>query len=76
MSPVLDDLALEPGEPTLAELVAVPGRLVVDRTHVEVFVALDAVDLAVRRRALDADPGWVPSLGRVVRFHFVEPAAP
>lgn len=76
MSPALDDLALEPGEPTLAELVAVPGRLVVDRTHVEVFVALDAVDLAVRRRALDADPGWVPSLGRVIRFHFVEPAAP
>ena len=69
---MLDDLALTPEEPTLAELVAVPGRLVVDRTHAEVVLALDAVDLAVRRRALDADPGWVPSLGRVIRFHFVD----
>lgn len=43
-------------------------------THLDVLFALDQADLAVRRLGLDADPGWVPWLGRIVSLHFV-PAA-
>lgn len=41
-------------------------------THTDVVLPLSAIDLAIRRLALDVDPGWVPWLGRVVRFHYVE----
>jgi hypothetical protein len=33
---------------------------------------MERVDLDVRRAGLDRDPGWVPWLGRCVRFEFVE----
>ena len=31
---------------------------------------LDQIDIAVRLAGLDANPGWVPALGRVVTFSF------
>jgi hypothetical protein len=31
---------------------------------------MDQVDIAVRLAGLDANPGWVPSLGRVVTFYY------
>jgi hypothetical protein len=42
-------------------------------THLDVIFSFDQVDLSVRRLGLDADPGWVPWLGRIVNLHF-EPA--
>jgi hypothetical protein len=51
-----------------------PGRIVVSRTHVDIVLTLDQIDLAVRVCGLDQDPGWVPHLGRVVLFHFGDPA--
>jgi hypothetical protein len=30
------------------------------------------VDMTVRRAGLDLDPGWVPWLGRVVQFHYLD----
>lgn len=68
---VVTELDLGPDEPPLGELLLVAGRIRVDHTGVDLYVPLDSVHLSVRRRALDADPGWVPALGRVVRFHFV-----
>lgn len=50
-----------------------PGRVLVSRTHVDVVLTLDQIDLAVRACGLDQDPGWVPHLGRVVLFHFEDP---
>lgn len=47
-----------------------PGEILVSRTHVDVVLDLDRIDLAARSAGLDQDPGWVPSLGRVVLFHF------
>jgi hypothetical protein len=47
------------------------GRLVTTRTHVDLYMPLDSIDLNVRRAALDVDPGWVPHLGKVLRFHYV-----
>jgi hypothetical protein len=49
-----------------------PGAIVVTRTHVDVLFRYNQVDLAVRRAGLDIDPGWVPWLGRVVQFHYMD----
>uniref|UniRef100_A0A832A2R6 Uncharacterized protein n=1 Tax=Desulfacinum infernum TaxID=35837 RepID=A0A832A2R6_9BACT len=57
---------------TLRRLVVRPGRLVLSPTHVDVFFALDQADAAIRRWALDVNPGWVPWLGRVVSFHYID----
>ncbi|HET9829079.1 MAG TPA: hypothetical protein VFQ11_11295 [Nocardioidaceae bacterium] len=47
-----------------------PGRVLVSHTHVDAVLDLELVDLAARASGLDQDPGWVPSLGRIVLFHF------
>lgn len=47
-----------------------PGRIAVTRTHVDVILDLEQIDLAVRISGLDQNPGWVRSLGRIVSFHF------
>lgn len=52
------------------DLVCRPARLKLTDTHTEIFFALDAVDLRLRRAGLDLDPGWVPWFARVVRFHY------
>ena len=74
--PVLDEvvesLELTAQEPPLGHLLLVPGRLHAGLTTIELVAPLDAVDLVTRRRALDSDPGWVPRLGRIIRFRFVE----
>jgi hypothetical protein len=57
---------------TLREIVGRPGRVRATPTHVDVFFGHRAVDLRLRRAALDVDPGWVPWLGRVVQFHYGE----
>ncbi len=44
-----------------------------DRSHLEVHCRMADVRLAVRRAGLDVDPGWLPWLGRVVRFHYDDP---
>lgn len=55
-----------------AEIVRRPAIVAATRTHVDVVLPRSAIDMRVRRRALDADPGWVPWLGRIVMFHYVE----
>jgi hypothetical protein len=49
---------------------ATPGWVAAGRTHVDVELDIEAIDLPVRVAGLDRDPGWVPELGRVVSFHF------
>ena len=56
---------------SVAELARRPGRLALTLTHADVVLPLDAVDLRVRRCGLDRDPGYVPWLGRILRFHFI-----
>jgi hypothetical protein len=53
-----------------AELIVRPGRLAVTNTHVDVSMAMSAISLPARRAGLDADPGWVPDLARIVQFHY------
>ena len=54
----------------LAETFAQPGTIAISRTHVDVMLGLNQIDLAARVSGLDRDPGWVPALGRIVLFHF------
>lgn len=46
------------------------GTVQATRTHVDVRMDLDQVTLPVRIAGLDATPGWVPALARVVTFYF------
>jgi hypothetical protein len=57
---------------TLRRLVVRPGRVVLSPTHVDVVFALEQADTAIRRWALDVNPGWVPWLSRVVSFHYID----
>lgn len=63
------------GWPGPRALLCRPAWLQLSATHLDVLFSLDQADLAVRRLGLDADPGWVPWLGRIVQLHF-EPTDP
>ena len=75
-TPVRLGAAMRPVRQWLAEhdvpatVFAQPGRVLVSHTHVDVVMDLERVDLAARVSGLDQDPGWVPSLGKIVLFHF------
>jgi hypothetical protein len=56
----------------VGEVLLRPGTLYVSATHVDVVMGMKQVSLPVRLAGLDANPGWVPELGRVVTFHFVQ----
>ncbi|MDI1476562.1 hypothetical protein [Polyangium sp. y55x31] len=58
----------------LRDVVCRPGRIGSTRTHIDVVFDLEAADIRVRRTGLDLDPGWVPWLGRVVRYHYLHGA--
>jgi hypothetical protein len=46
------------------------GKIWMTSTHVDLVMELGQATGPVRLAGLDADPGWVPELGRVVKFHF------
>lgn len=48
-----------------------PGTVLLTRTHLDIVLDLEDVDLTARLVGIDQDPGWVPELGRIVAFHFV-----
>jgi len=53
-----------------------PARVVADEARVDVHFRLADAQLEVRRAGLDVDPGWVPWLGCVLRWHFGSALAP
>lgn len=53
-----------------AALTPRPARVTCDASHLHVHLHLADIDLDIRRCGLDIDPGWLPWLGRVVRFHY------
>jgi len=59
----------------LARLVWKPGHLAWTDERLVVRFPLAAIDLRLRRRALDVDPGWVDWLGLSVRYLFSDEAA-
>jgi hypothetical protein len=54
----------------LHDLVARAGELDWNEERVEIRFPGSAVDMRLRRRALDRDPGWTDWLGLSVRYHF------
>jgi hypothetical protein len=60
----------------LPDVVRRIGTLAASATHLELTLPLRSVDIRIRAAGLDVDPGWVPWLGRIVRFHYAGEAAP
>lgn len=58
----------------LAQVVRRPGLVAATRTHIDLVLPYSSLDLDLRRAALDTDPGWVPWLGRIVQYHYVDDA--
>jgi hypothetical protein len=46
------------------------ARLRATETHLDLDLAANEIDIALRLSGLDLDPGWVPWLGRVVTFRY------
>lgn len=58
---------------TLRGLSARRGSIACSRTHMDMWLPIQAIDLRIRRNGLDINPGWVSWLGRVVTFHYGTP---
>jgi len=54
----------------LTDVVHHQGWITDTGEHLSVRFRIDDADIRLRRRALDIDPGWVPWLGRVIRYHY------
>jgi hypothetical protein len=42
----------------------------VTATHLDIFLSLQELPIAIRLSGLDRDPGWLPAAGRFVAFYF------
>jgi hypothetical protein len=51
---------------------AIPGRIQLSHETMTIILPMDRIDLAVRRAALDRDPGWTPWMKRTVRIEFLD----
>jgi len=60
----------------LARIVLRPGRLAWTRWSADLTWSPDVADIALRRAGWDIDPGWLPWIGRSLRFHYDGPDAP
>lgn len=54
----------------LRQIVARPALVSLSAIHIDLFFRPGDAEIRLRRAALDVDPGWVPSLGCVIAFHF------
>jgi hypothetical protein len=59
----------------VSRYLALPGRIIFAPEVMTIVMPMDRIDMAVRRAALDRDPGWVPWLQQTVRIEF-EPQSP
>lgn len=55
---------------TLRELIRRPALLSSSPTHLDLFFRPGDADLRIRRAALDADPGFIRWLARVITYHY------
>lgn len=52
------------------ELLSLEADVHYTPSHVDLYAPMTAVRLPVRLAGLDIDPGWLPWLGKVVKFHY------
>jgi hypothetical protein len=57
-------------ESDAASILRTPARIEITRTHLDVIFPLDCASVPARIAGLDANPGWMPSLNRVITFYF------
>lgn len=57
---------------SLPEALLRAGTLYISRTHIDLVMGMPQISVPVRIAGLDANPGWIPELGRVITFHFVQ----
>ena len=48
------------------------GRVYISRTHIDIDLPMEQADVRLRRAGLDFNPGWVPTLGYIVHFHYLD----
>lgn len=60
------------GSTRFDEVLLRTGTIYLSPAHVDLVMDLKEVNMAARLVGLDVDPGWVPELARVIRFHFGE----
>jgi hypothetical protein len=58
----------------LREVVCRTAMITSTPTHIDLTLPLRTTDARIRAAGLDLDPGWVPWLGRIIRFHYREEA--
>jgi hypothetical protein len=63
-------LGLAEAEELTSILLARRASAHVTTTHVDVMFSLADLPVGVRLSGLDRDPGWVPTAGRFIAFHF------
>jgi hypothetical protein len=66
----LADAAPDLPEPRLETVCRRRGRLRIEPGWIELHLALESVDVRVRRLGLDLDPGWLAWLGCVLRIRY------
>lgn len=71
-----ENAAGEEGPDPIERLLAVPARVQLTSSHLDVVTGLDQIWLPARRAGLDRNPGWLPEYGRVVLIHFTEGGEP
>ena len=54
------------------ELIHIPAIVLYTASHIDCYLPIASVRLAVRIHGLDVNPGWVPWLGRVITLHYRE----
>lgn len=59
---------IEPG--AVAGRFALAGRIETEAEAIRIVLPMAAIDLDIRRAGLDADPGWLPWLGKRLSFVF------
>jgi hypothetical protein len=57
---------------SLTEVLSRKGTLYITRSHVDLVMTMKQISMPARLAGLDANPGWMPALGRVINFHFVQ----
>jgi hypothetical protein len=60
----------------LARILLRPARLVCTPWSADLTWPPASADIALRCAGWDIDPGWLPWIGRVVRFHYDGPDVP
>jgi len=48
----------------------ISGLIRINDAHIDVYFHLNSVELSMRLAGLDVDPGWLPRIGRVVKFYY------